>query len=157
MFLVGYFDFLSLSNLVPHAIGELDPSCHFAGGDLLFGKREASLVLKWSTTIQTRDQVKVITLTRLDMLISPYGALTGIFRCYNPVSMESLFQVQVNRKFQVFTDSRVRKTLSTLNQAMGNSQVILHISLFLTFRCHTGLQKSSAHRQHSAAWHLDVP
>ena len=115
--------FFRLSNLVPHAIGEFDPSHNFAGGDVLFGKPEARLALKWSKTMQTRDQVKVITRPHLDMAICSYGALKGSFHCYNPGSMEPLFQIKVSHSFQVVTDSRVRKVLAMLNQAMG-----LHMS-----------------------------
>ena len=119
MFLVGYFGFFRLSNLASHTIKEFDPSRHFAGGDVFFGKREVRLILKWSKTLQPRDQVKVITLPKLGSAIYPYGALKGIFHCYNPGSMDPLFQIEVNHKFQVVTDSRVRKTLAILNQAMG--------------------------------------
>ena len=55
--LLGYF---LLSNLVPHAIREIDRSRHFAGGDMLFEKKtEVKLLLKWCKTMQTIDQSNV--------------------------------------------------------------------------------------------------
>ena len=49
------FRFFRLSNLAPHAISEFDPSRHFTVADLFFEKKQVTLLLKWSKTIQTRD------------------------------------------------------------------------------------------------------
>ena len=57
--------FFRLSNLAPHAISEFDPSRHFTVADLIFEKNQVTLLLKWSKTIQTRDQVRLITLPQL--------------------------------------------------------------------------------------------
>ena len=38
IFLSAFFGFFRLSNLVPHNLGGFDPSRHFTGGDVFFGK-----------------------------------------------------------------------------------------------------------------------
>ena len=119
LFLVAYFGFFRLSNLVPHVAHEFDPSRHFAGGDVFFGKSTVKLLLKWSKTLQYRNQVKVISLPRLDSSICPYRALQDVLRTFSPSAMEPLFLCHTPHGRRVITDSTVRKTLATLNQAMG--------------------------------------
>ena len=119
LFLVGYFGFFQLSNLVPHAGKDFDPSRHLAGGDVFFESSTVKLLIKWTKTLQDRNQAKVISLPKLDSNICSYGALQDLVRAFSPESMDPLFQRQTPRVSQVMTDSIVRKTLSTLNQALG--------------------------------------
>ena len=119
LFLVAYFGFFRLSNLVPHVARDFDPSRHFAGGDVFFGKTTVKLLLKWSKTLQYRNQAKVISLPKLDSSICPYRALQDLINFFSPTAMEPLFLCHTGRGCQVITDSTVRKTLATLNQAMG--------------------------------------
>ena len=119
MFLVSYFGFFCLSNLVPHAVKDFDPTCQFAGRDLIFTNSNVKMVLKWSKTIQNRDKVKVITLPRLDCPICPFLALQSVFQLFHPADMDPLFQCFTSKGIKVMTDSRVRKVLASLNQIMG--------------------------------------
>ena len=67
VFLTAFFGFFCLSNIVPHSVGEFDPSKHFTGADVFFEKNQVKLLLKWSKTLQYNDQVRIITLPRLVM------------------------------------------------------------------------------------------
>ena len=96
---------------------------------MFFSNNNVKLLLKWSKNIQTRDQVKVITLPKLDSCICPYQALRQLYKLYKPGDMEPLFQIYSTSGSQVMTDSRARKMLSTLNQAMGLTKN------FYTFHC----------------------
>ena len=148
IFLTAFFGFFRLSNLAPHSSNEFDPSKHFTGGDVFFEKLQVKMLLKWSKTLQLNDQVKVITLPRLKgRSICPYEALKQIFRLYAPSSKEPLFQCLTHLVYQVATDSKVRKTLASINLALP---------CFPTFRCHLGLQGSCTHKGDYGAWHLDV-
>ena len=97
----------------------------------MFGKKQVRLLLKWSKTMQTRDKAKVITLPRLDSDICPYRALKGVFQMYQPGGNDPLFQIQVGANFQVVSDSRVRKMLAMLTEAMGFPKTYF---IFHTFR-----------------------
>ena len=120
LFLCAFFVFFRLSNLVPHTVGSFDPIKQFAGGDVVFGKNVVTLILKWSKTLQTRDQVRSISLTKLQIpSICPYKALRSIFQLYNPTQNAPLFQVPTVNGWVPLMDSRVCKRLSQLNIAMN--------------------------------------
>ena len=57
LFLCAFFGFFRLSNLVPHTVGSFDPVKQYSGWDVVFGKNVVTLILKWSKTLQTQDQV----------------------------------------------------------------------------------------------------
>ena len=101
MFLVSYFGFFRLSNLIPHAVSDFDPTRHFAAGDVIFTKHNVKMILKWSKTIQTRDQVKLITLPRLDSDICPFMALRCMLQVFTPADMDPLFQCSTSKGTQV--------------------------------------------------------
>ena len=46
LFLVAYFGFFRLSNLVPHAVRDFDPFRYFAAGDVFFENNTVKLLLK---------------------------------------------------------------------------------------------------------------
>ena len=68
IFCVVFFGFFRLSNCVPHAIGEFDATRHFTGADVFFSKNSVKLLLKWSKTIQHRDQYKLINSSQIEKL-----------------------------------------------------------------------------------------
>ena len=73
------------------------------------------VLVKWSKTIQTRDQVKVITLPRLAKNpLCPYRALKAIFKLYNPSQNDPLFQFKYSSAWKVLIDSKIRKILSLI-------------------------------------------
>ena len=114
-FLLGFFAFLRLSNLVPHAVGEFDFTRHLTGDDIFFTRKYVKVMIKWSKTIQTRDRVQCLTLPRLAISnICPYTALKKLFRLYPMSGTSSLLQIQNSLGSQPLTDSRVRKTLKQI-------------------------------------------
>ena len=62
LYLLAFYSFLRLSNIVPHAIHQFDPSRHLARGDIFLGKSSGKVLIKWSKTIQNRDRIKTIDL-----------------------------------------------------------------------------------------------
>ena len=63
--LTAFFGFFRLSNIAPHGIADFDCDRHFTGGDIFFQKNEVKLLIKWSKTMQYRDEYKLITLPKL--------------------------------------------------------------------------------------------
>ena len=115
-----FFAFLRLSNLAPHAISGFDPTRHLIGEDIFFTSKFVKVLIKWRNTIQDRDQVQCITLPKLHQSLScPYRALKTVFGSYFMSATTSLFQVRTSNGFISLTDSRVRKTLKSINQALG--------------------------------------
>ena len=91
------------------------------------------ILLKWSKTIQTRDQFKVISLPRLGKSpLCPYRALKTLFHWYKPSKNDLLFQFQYPSGWKVLIDSKIRKTLSLINQKLDLSP---HFFTFHAFRC----------------------
>ena len=120
LFLCAFFGFFRLSNLTPHTVNGFDSLKQFSGGDVIFGKKKAVLLLKWSKTLQDRDQVRSVVLPKLhNPLICPVRALQGIFQLYNPSPNEPLFQYPGPSGWIPLTDSRVRKHLLSINLAMS--------------------------------------
>ena len=130
IFLTAFFGFFRMPNLAPHSISEFDTSRHFTGGDIFFQKKFVKLLGKWSKTLQSRDQVRVITLPRWsDKVLCPYLALRAATQLYTPSSTEPLFQTQNGHHCQSMTDSRVRKTLARIIQVMGFPKAFIPFTL----------------------------
>ena len=103
-FLLGFFAFLRLSNLAPHAVGEFDFTRHLTGDDIFF----------------TSKYSKVITLPELtNRSICPYTVLKQLFRLYPMSGLSPLFQIQNSQGLHPLTDLRVRKTLKHVNIHLG--------------------------------------
>ena len=67
---------MRLSNLAPHAIGSFDATRHLTGEDIVFTKKHAKVIIKWSKTMQSRDRIQCITVLKLhSKIICPYRAL----------------------------------------------------------------------------------
>ena len=143
--LTEFFGFFRLSNMAPHSHREFDSTRHFTGGDVFFLEHEVKILLKWSKTIQYRDQFKLIVLPKLgDSAICPYQALQKIMHLYNPGQNAPLFQIKTAAGWQVLTDTRVRKNLAKINVAMNLP------SNFYTFHA---FRRSGA----SLAYELGIP
>ena len=54
LYSLAFFTFLRISNILPHSITAFDPSRQLARGDVIFTHQGASILVKWSKTIQDR-------------------------------------------------------------------------------------------------------
>ena len=78
VYLLSFFSFLRLSNLVPHCVGDFSPLKHIARGDLIFKPGKVVVLIKWSKTMQKNNQVKLISVPRLlKSPICPVRALSN--------------------------------------------------------------------------------
>ena len=76
LYLLAFYSFLRLSNIVPHSFMGYDLSRHLAIGDVIFGDTSAIVILKWSKTNQLRDKVNYITIPKIPQtLLCPVLAL----------------------------------------------------------------------------------
>ena len=116
VFLVAFFGFFRLSNLAPHSFASFDISRHLAAGDIFFSKQFVKILVKWAKTLQTHDQIKIISLPNLGKSpLCPYHALKKLFTIYNPSKNQPLFQYRYAAGWNPLIDSKIRKTLSLIN------------------------------------------
>ena len=79
LYLLAFYSFLRLSNIVPHSFRGFDPSRHLARGDVIFGDTSAVVILKWSKTNQLRDKVKYVTIPKIPHSpLCPFGSLKNM-------------------------------------------------------------------------------
>ena len=60
LYLVVFFLFLRLSNVLPHSMASFDHTRQLAHGDVIFGETGAALLLKWSKTMQNRKDFATV-------------------------------------------------------------------------------------------------
>ena len=117
--MTAFFGFFRLSNIAPHVKAEFDSTKLFSGGYMFFLENEVLMLLKWSKTIQFRDQYKLVVLPKLGVSpVCPYQALKKVMSLCNPIQNSPLFQISTASGGQVLTDARVRKNLAKINQCL---------------------------------------
>ena len=92
-FLLSFFSFLRISNLVPHAISKFNPLEQLARADIIFAPPGALILVKWSKTLQLKNKLKIlkipiipksplcpVTALRILLAITPKGTISHCFR-----------------------------------------------------------------------------
>ena len=90
-YLVGFFGFLRLSNLVPHSTTSFSHLKHLAKGDIFFSDAYVTILIKWSKTMQLGNQARLLRLPRLNNIICPFLALKNVYRLFLVVGMTPSF------------------------------------------------------------------
>ena len=119
MYLLGFFSFLRLSNLVPHSVATFDCKKHLAQGDIFFKDNSAVILVKWSKTMQLNNQVKLITIPKLNNDICPVSALRDVLALTPGGSNTPLFQFKEQGVWVPMTDTRVRRHLKSVLQNLN--------------------------------------
>ena len=152
LYLLAFYSFLHLSNLVPHASHQFDPSRHLARGDIILGKSSGKLLIKWSKTIQSRDRVKIIDLPFLSMSpLCPILALKVLLSLVPLGNNSPLFQIKKHGKWFPLTDSKVRYHFKLVLKKLGLDHGSLSFHSFrrsgasYVFNKHVRLQDIKAH------------
>ena len=70
-YLLGFFGFLRLSNLVPHTAAGFSHLKHLCKGDFFFTSTEVIILLKWTKTLQLHNQARLLRLPKLDNILCP--------------------------------------------------------------------------------------
>ena len=55
LYLLSFYSFLRISNLVPHAVSKLSPLKHLAREDILFRHHKIVVLIKWTKTMQSQN------------------------------------------------------------------------------------------------------
>ena len=110
LYLLSFYSFLRLSNLVPHAVAQFSPLKHLCRGDVIFRTGKVVILVKWSKTMQSNDQVKLITVPRIEnSTLCPVLALRNLLMLTPKGANLPSFQIKVAREWVPLTDSRVRR------------------------------------------------
>ena len=80
LYLVAFFSFMRLSNLLPHSVSSFDHTRQLAKGDVILGQQGAILVVTWSKTMQNRKDFTTLPLPDLQgASLCPVTALKTLF------------------------------------------------------------------------------
>ena len=125
-FLTSFYAFLRLSNLVPHSVQQFSALKHLSRGDVIFHPSKVVILLKWSKTMQNNNDIKHITIPRIqNSIICPVMALSNLLAITPKGANLPLFQFKVSRTWVPLTDNRVRRhfalILAKLNLADSGS------------------------------------
>ena len=132
LYLLAFYSFLRLSNIVPHAFTGFDISRHLGRGDVILGDSSAVLILKWSKTNQLRNKVHYVTIPVIPQsLLCPVLALKNMLAAIPGSKNDPLFTIPRRGCWLPLTDSIVRKHLYRVIKALGWEH---HKYTFHTFR-----------------------
>ena len=127
--LLAYFAFFRISNLVPHTIASYDTLKQLARADIFFAHPGTHISLKWSKTMQMNNSVRVIKIPHLGVSpLCPISALKKLLANTPNQPNNPLFQIKYYQKWVPLTDTRLRKTFSSiLNKLhLGQSNITFH-------------------------------
>ena len=128
-FLLSYFSFLRISNLIPHSMASFNPLEQLAREDIIFGPPGAHIIIKWSKTLQAKNTVKILKIPSLgNSPLCPVTALRTALAITPSGSNNPLFQVKYRSEWVPLTDSKLRKNLSIILKTlhMHNSHITFH-------------------------------
>ena len=127
LYILAYFSFLRLSNILPHTTTTFDYTRHLSKGDVIFAQDQVLLIIKWSKTMQSRQEIRTISLPMLGSSpLCPVAALRSLLLLLPGEPNDPLFQIYRVHAQVPLMDSVARRHLHTVSNA-------LHLSPHLTF------------------------
>ena len=92
LYLLSFFSFLRLSNILPHTSKTFDPTRQLCRGDLIFSQDSIVIIIKWSKTIQNRRDTVTISVPSLGTSpLCPHQALKAMLHHVPGSSNDPLF------------------------------------------------------------------
>ena len=120
LYLLAFYSFMRISNMLPHTISSFDPSRQLARGDIIFSELGATIVVKWSKTIQNRKDIHTIAIPSLGRSpLCPSRALQALLAVAPAHNNSPLFTCSTKRGVVPLTDSVARKHLKQVSQLLG--------------------------------------
>ena len=125
LYLMIFFSFLRLSNVLPHSVASFDHTRQLARGDVIFGDSGAVLLLKWSKTMQNRKDFATVSLPNLaGSNLCPIMALRIMFATFQGTDNSPVFVIPRSKGLVPLTDSVARKHLKDISKALCLSKVL---------------------------------
>ena len=120
LYLLCFFSFLRISNILPHSVSSFDYTRQLARADYIATPDGAILLIKWSKTLQNRKDIVTIPIPLLgDTPLCPIAALNGMIRLYLVSDNEPLFVVPRAQSLVPLTGSVARKHLKDISHHLG--------------------------------------
>ena len=119
LYLLCFFSFLRLSNILPHSVKNFDISRQLCRGDLIFSQNSVVIIIKWSKTLQDRRNVATVTIPALGTsMVCPVKALRDMYASFPAAKDDPLFVYNKNSLLLPLTDSMARKHLKLVSQLL---------------------------------------
>ena len=116
LYLLCFFSFLRLSNILPHTPKSFDSTRQLQRGDFIVADQGAVLLIKWTKTMQDRKHSATIPLPNLgNSILCPIRALQNMLLAYPASKDAPLFMITRNSKLVPLTDSVARKHLKKIS------------------------------------------
>ena len=114
-----FFSFLRMSNILPHSVKQFDVTRHLLRVVLIFSENHCTIIIKWSKTLQDRQQSCTISIPYLgSSVLCPVTALQAMF-CQFPASKDQpLFSLGKHGSVVPLTDSVARKHLKQVSSLL---------------------------------------
>ena len=129
LYLLTFFSFLRLSNMVPHSFKNFDVSRHLARSDIIFSHNMAIIFVKWSKTMQSRDEMARIHISVLHgSRLCPVTALKHMLAIVPGSQDDPLLSIHRQGRWLPLTYSMVRKHLKRITRMLGweHMQITFH-------------------------------
>ena len=111
LYLLAFFGFFRISNLVPVSKSSFHIGKHLCRGDILFEHTQAVVIVKWSKTLQTINKGTYVIIPRLPHnVLCPVKALEVMFHQFPAPPNAPLF----SNMSAILTQSQVRTHLSKI-------------------------------------------
>ena len=119
LYLLCFFSFLRLSNILPHSVKNFDILRQLCRGDLIFSQNSVVIIIKWSKTLQDRRNVATVTIPALGTsMLCPVKALRDMYASFLAAKDDPLFVYNKNSLLLPLTDSMARKHLKLVSQLL---------------------------------------
>ena len=159
VYLIAFFSFLRLSNLLPHSIGTFSTLEQLAKGDIFFAPPGLHILVKWSKTLQSRNKVVILKLPSIsDTVICPVYHIKQLLKSVPGGQDAPLFQVLCYGRWVPLANNRVRKHLKDviMSPKLHNRGITFHTlrksGASLAFQGQASLQSIKEH----GTWSLDT-
>ena len=125
LYLLTFFSFLRISNILPHFTTSFDKTRQLARADIILQAQGAVVLVKWSKTIQNRRDVATMSIPALgESPLCPINALRTMLEEIPGSDNDPLFLVPKAKGLIPLTDSVARKHLKDVCRLLEVSNPI---------------------------------
>ena len=106
-----------------------NPLEQLARADLFFAPPGAHILIKWSKTLQAKNQIRLLKIPSLKKsILCPVSALKNLLLITPSGDNKPLFQIKYKQKWVPLTDSRLRRALASilLSLQLHTSKITFH-------------------------------
>ena len=106
LYLLAFFSFLCISNMLPHTVTSFDPTRQLAIGGVIFLHQTATIIIKWSKKFQDIFKIDSIPLRYLGpSLLCPIQAISHMLCVFPGQPNDPLFRLPRSGSLVSLTDS----------------------------------------------------